>query len=398
MRKRLLKPIHVLAILLLSGVSCMTISQPLITQTPPISPAAITPVQPSPTSSPTAMPAATTLGPATTTLGPATMTPELPTSIPPNISVTSPSGSIKFQNPQKYQVAYEVTVYNNDYGLDKLLVYQPLPVNWDGQGDVNIEDISPKPTREDLENVHGNGMVYWDVLNPPQSGDSLKFMIQFSFTGHEIITEIDPEKIEPYNQENPLYRLYLQPERYIESTNPKIIKISNQVAGDETNPYKIARKFYDYIIDTADYRLLGRGLMGAKSLANTGFGECGDYAALFVALSRAKGIPARPVVGYWAVSGTDQTHVWAEFYIEGLGWIPVDPTIGQDNQRDYYFGNMDNQRVIVNKGFNIKLVPPGPDNYTAPFLQVPLWWYWGSSGDENSVSIERTSWIVKVLP
>ena len=125
-------------------------------------------------------------------------------------------------------------------------------------------------------------------------------------------------------------------------------------------------------------------------------GECGDYSALFIALCRVKGIPARPIVGYWAITGIDQTHVWAEFYVEPFGWVPVDPTIGQfeADQRDYYFGNMDNQRVILNKGFNISLDPSAPGNYIAPFLQVPLWWYWGS-GDSIDLSIERTRWRVE---
>jgi transglutaminase-like putative cysteine protease len=95
--------------------------------------------------------------------------------------------------------------------------------------------------------------------------------------------------------------------------------------------------------------------------------------------------------------------VWAEFFIENLGWIPVDPTLGQTTpgnpgKPDYYFGSMDNQRVILNKGFNIQLDPAGPDGFIAPFLQVPLWWYWGSSGDGNSVSLERTSWKVTPIP
>ena len=79
---------------------------------------------------------------------------------------------------------------------------------------------------------------------------------------------------------------------------------------------------YDYVVETAHYRLVGEGLLGAKALLSNDEGECGDFAALFIALCRAKGIPAGSVVGYWAITGVEQTHVWAEFYIEGIGWIP----------------------------------------------------------------------------
>jgi hypothetical protein len=66
------------------------------------------------------------------------------------------------------------------------------------------------------------------------------------------------------------------------------------------------------------------------------------------------------------------------------------------SRRDFYFGNLDNERVVLNKGFNIKLRPPTPDKYVAQFLQVPVWWFWGS-GDASNVTIDRSSWDVKQL-
>jgi len=383
MRKLLQKIVFVWVVLLLMQAGCQGDNLPQTTETPTASSPGDGTVQLPVTTSPTTL----------ATLPPVPMS----TPVLTEIFTPAPTASIQFQNPVKYQVDYVITVYNRGFGLDKLVVYQPLPVDWDGQGEVVVETISPEPTGKEIEPVHGNGILYWDISNSPKSGDSLSFKVRFTFTGYEIVSEVDPENIPPYDVNDPQYKLYTRFERFVESADPKIVEIANQVAGDETNPYRIARKFYDYVIDTANYKLLGKGLLGAKYLATNGVGECGDYASLFIALARAKGIPARPVVGYWAISGTDQTHVWAEFYIEGLGWIPVDPTIGQDQKRDYYFGNMDNRRVILNKGFNVKLTPPGPDNFIAPFLQTPLWWYWGS-GDVNAIEIERTEWAVKQVP
>ena len=138
-------------------------------------------------------------------------------------------------------------------------------------------------------------------------------------------------------------------------------------------------------------------MLGAKYLLEKGIGECGDYSALFIAFCRAKGIPARAVVGYWAETGNDQTHVWAEFYLQEIGWIPVDATIGQQRpaERAYYFGNMDNQRIILSKGFNIPLVPRGPDGNIAPLLQNPYWWFWGK-GDGNKMQMS-SKWVVRKL-
>lgn len=70
-------------------------------------------------------------------------------------------------------------------------------------------------------------------------------------------------------------------------------------------------------------------------------GVCTEFAGLFVLLCRAstKPIPARVVSGYWLpsdhyplalntpVSIKDSRHAWAEFYLPGVGWIPVEPTM-----------------------------------------------------------------------
>jgi transglutaminase-like putative cysteine protease len=71
-------------------------------------------------------------------------------------------------------------------------------------------------------------------------------------------------------------------------------------------------------------------------LFTTRTGFCEHYAGAFVALMRATGIPARvvtgyqggdfnPVDGYLLVRQSD-AHAWAEVWLEGRGWLRVDPT------------------------------------------------------------------------
>ncbi|SFR45871.1 Transglutaminase-like enzyme, putative cysteine protease [Robiginitalea myxolifaciens] len=59
-------------------------------------------------------------------------------------------------------------------------------------------------------------------------------------------------------------------------------------------------------------------------------GVCQDFAHLFIALARNKGIPARYVSGYLhqgkGYFGDAQMHAWAEAWVPGIGWIGFDPT------------------------------------------------------------------------
>ncbi len=71
-------------------------------------------------------------------------------------------------------------------------------------------------------------------------------------------------------------------------------------------------------------------------LFDTKRGFCGHYASAFATLMRAAGIPARVVTGYqggtfnrfadyWILRQSD-AHAWDEIWIEGRGWLRVDPT------------------------------------------------------------------------
>jgi tetratricopeptide (TPR) repeat protein len=72
--------------------------------------------------------------------------------------------------------------------------------------------------------------------------------------------------------------------------------------------------------------------------------ECRGYTVLFVALCRAAGVPARPVWGVALLPGSKPdyaSHNWAEVYVGGVGWVPVDP------QRPESFGFLPTNVVRV---------------------------------------------------
>lgn len=71
-------------------------------------------------------------------------------------------------------------------------------------------------------------------------------------------------------------------------------------------------------------------------LFNTKRGFCEHYASSFVYLMRAAGVPARVVTGYqggdinpvgnYLIVRQSDAHAWAEVWLQGRGWVRVDPT------------------------------------------------------------------------
>ena len=137
---------------------------------------------------------------------------------------------------------------------------------------------------------------------------------------------------------------------------PYMQETVKRIVGDETNPYRIARKIYDFIIDSLEYEMVG-GWDVPEVVLKRGSGSCSEYTYSFVALCRAAGLPAR-YQGSIVVRGDDASvdeafHRWAQIYLPNYGWIPVDANRGDakspaDQARG--FGELSNRFLITTHG------------------------------------------------
>ncbi len=135
--------------------------------------------------------------------------------------------------------------------------------------------------------------------------------------------------------------------------SPFIRQTVKEVVGDEENPYWIARKIYNHLIDKLHYQMIGGWDIPAVVLER-GSGSCSEYTFAFIALCRAAGLPAR-YQGSIVVRGDDACideafHRWAEIYLPRYGWVPVDANRGDkeapaDQARG--FGELANRFLIT---------------------------------------------------
>ena len=104
---------------------------------------------------------------------------------------------------------------------------------------------------------------------------------------------------------------------------------------------EFARALKQYISENEFYYTLSPGTLSSDStidefLFETQKGFCAHFAGSVVYLMRSVGIPARvvlgyqgaeenPVAGYYSVYQYN-AHAWVEIWVEGLGWLRIDPT------------------------------------------------------------------------
>lgn len=134
---------------------------------------------------------------------------------------------------------------------------------------------------------------------------------------------------------------FLQEESGIECNNHLIQKTARDIKG--SSEIETVRSIYNNVIDKLDYCIQDKE-QGAYYAVQQREGDCSEYSALFVAMCRAKGIPARVVTGYAVVvSDTLPKHAWAEVYLRNYGWVPFDPTWGDVEEewlQEALFGTM----------------------------------------------------------
>lgn len=174
-----------------------------------------------------------------------------------------------------------------------------------------------------------------------------------------------PNEVKPFLKSEPLIEVGdHHVKRFVTMTLPGATARSLGV-------YESARALYQGVVARLRYVENPGGPPSASQALRTGFGDCGFFASAFSASCRSIGIPARPITGFLA--GSNQWHVWAEFYVPGHGWVPVDPSFadGKDPQGRYplYFGVIPDlsQRVATAIGFDHSF-----GYYRVPILQSPF--------------------------
>lgn len=165
-----------------------------------------------------------------------------------------------------------------------------------------------------------------------------------------------------------LKKKYTQPDKYWESDNPQIKNKLEEILSKSpgaSNQDKV-RLIYHYVVDNLKYNSSKVGTnerLGAVTVLNNPTeAVCMEFTDLFIALTRAAGIPARELDGYAYSSNNtlrplslekDALHTWPEFWDDKKGWIMVDPTWENTTAGVDYFEKLDlNHFVFATRGIS----------------------------------------------
>ena len=285
---------------------------------------------------------------------------------PVYFEITGKPGTKNYRDKRSYTLSYMVDLRIEQAELpNTLYIWMPQPAVSASQRNVRLLSRSAEPF---VENYQGTSLFQFNDLLPRiNQGITVSYVADV----YAIETAIRSQTPVKLNEPSPVGAVYTLPSVLIPSGNPGIKAKATEIAGKERYPYGKAQKIYEWLLSSGGIK--GEPLSGG-ALEALEEKQADSYRAslLFCALARASGIPALPVAGVLVNKQRESSrHFWAEFWLDGFGWIPVDPALGagaappdfnlREDRAKYYFGNLDNQRIAFSRGerFLSQMAPKG---------------------------------------
>ncbi len=284
---------------------------------------------------------------------------------------------------RQFEFTYRAVIHDLPVDAARVRVWIPVPVSSRYQR-VTLKKVSgPVRLRETRETHFGNRMMYGELNHSRKS--SLEFTFTYEVTRHEY-SEGDYRSLMRYNREEDAppvgVRRFLLPDRLV-PVDGRIGELAQENTRGRQGVVDRAYALYDYVFHALRYDKSGTGWGRGDALwaCDAKHGNCTDFHSLFIALARAEKIPARFEIGFPLPENAHEGaipgyHCWAEFYVDGPGWVPVDISEAWQNpdRHDYFFGTIDANRVGFSLGRDLTLSPsqdgPPLNYFVYPYVEV----------------------------
>ncbi len=304
--------------------------------------------------------------------------------VPPPSAGTDPAPTAQVLSSQRYSVHQRISLANTgERAPDKQNLWVALIRDLPPYQSVLSRTITPDGYTLSTDE-YGNQYAEFDFSDHPP-GTAINVDITYQVSVNELGYDLS-------DCAGTLPSGFTQPELHIESANPQVIALADELAQGKRDACAQVRAFYDYAGDHLIYSY-NRQAWGAQATFGFMGADCTEYASLVAALSRAQGIPARYYEGLLYLQdqsagpdeGIAQTeHAWLDVYLPGAGWTALDPTLGRwPVYRETYFAHYTPNHIIVTTGRN-------PSTLRGASYWTHLYW----PGNLTTIRVTSAEWQV----
>ncbi len=274
----------------------------------------------------------------------------------------SPQPAAKTQEAARertFEFRYEVVVPEVPPSAREAFLWIPYPPETEDQ------------TIHDLEIL---GALPYEIVSEPKYGNrALRFVLTSGHAGETVGLRVIVTRRERVRRpregapglgtaQEPNLAAWLQPDRRV-PLDATIRQWAEETVAGRTTALAKARAIYNYAVSNLRYDKTGTG-WGEGDIywaCDAKRGNCTDFHSLFIGFARSVDIPARFEMGFpipvergaGEVAGY---HCWAQFWLDGWGWIPLDASEANrhPDKREYFFGAHDENRILFSLGRDLK--------------------------------------------
>ena len=266
----------------------------------------------------------------------------------------------KTLKPQTMKVVYTLSV-KPDVVEDGEIVRAWLPYpRQDIARQTNVKFINASQSDYILSNdatVHSS--IYME--KEAESGKPIVFTVEYEFTSHGEWIDfemIDDTDLNDYPSELAEYTAERKP--HIQFTET-LKSLTDDVTQNANGTKETVEAIYKHIVENypwasaLEYSTIKN--IPEYAIENKK-GDCGQVALLLIAMLRYKDIPAHWQSGWMMHPGEVNLHDWAEYYIDGVGWIPIDASFGRTDiensplPKKFFLSGMDSYRLYINDDYS----------------------------------------------
>lgn len=240
---------------------------------------------------------------------------------------------------------------------ERVRVHMPIPASAVNMRNIEILSSSPEAVMMSAPS-HAQRSIYFEETMQ----ENHPFYVEYAYDCLALNHVLDPNQVtgarSAFDTEEELPHIRF---------TPTIRALCEELKGNEENPLKIARLFYDFCTTLVKYSFMREYFTITEIPEYAALnlkGDCGVQALLFITLCRCAGIPARWQSGLYITPDSAGAHDWAQFYVAPYGWLFADPSFGGSAYRNgnldrwnHYFGSLDPFRMVANSMFQQRLDP-----------------------------------------
>jgi transglutaminase-like putative cysteine protease len=286
------------------------------------------------------------------------------------------------QNERHFTFHYAFTVKNVSPG-ERMRLWIPLAHSDAFQNVRVVSKDGDLPLKQVLQPQFGNEVLYTETAKADKG--EYKFSVDYDVVRKEHVALVNGKPVpDTPSAKVPQVELarFLQPDRLVPVTGVPA-QLAEQETKGATTQLEKAKDIYEYVFHTMRYDKSGEGWGHGDTLwaCDSKHGNCTDFHSVFISMARAEKIPARFQIGFSIPVDKHSAeipgyHCWAEFYLDGTGWVPVDISEAWKHQdkHDYFFGAHDVNRVQFTQGRDLKLNPaqdgPPLNYFIYPYVEI----------------------------